>query len=101
MADWSKIGRCFGAVAGGALLGHYGVKILSGKDAKTAYTHCTAAVLRMKDEVMKDVENIRENAEDSAADAREINEERRKACEAQMIEDAKELLEKAQAQPAE
>jgi hypothetical protein len=33
MADWVKIGKCIGAVAGGALLGHYGVKVLSGKDA--------------------------------------------------------------------
>ena len=71
MADWSRIGRCLGTVAGGVLLGHYGIKILSGKDAKTAYTHCTAAVLRMKDEVMKDVENIRENAEDIGAELKD------------------------------
>ncbi len=100
MADWSRIGRCLGTVAGGVLLGHYGIKILSGKDAKTAYTHCTAAVLRMKDEVMKDVENIRENAEDIAASAKEINEERRRKEEAQMIEDAKAVLANTETQAA-
>lgn len=98
MADWVKIGKCIGAVAGGALLGHYGVKVLSGKDAKTAYTHCTAAVLRMKDEVMKDVESIRENVEDIAASAQEINDERRRCEEAQMIEDAKAVLANCEAQ---
>jgi len=91
--DWTKIGL----LAGGALLGSYGVKILSSRDAKKVYTHTTAAVLRMKDEVMKDVETIRENAQDIAADAKEINEQRRRACEAQIIEDAKAVL--AQAGP--
>ena len=60
----------------GALLGSYGVKLLSSSDAKKAYTHGTAAVLRMKDEVLKDVTTIRENCSDIAADAREINEKR-------------------------
>ena len=38
---------------GGVLLGTAGIKVLSSKDAKKAYTHCTAAALRAKDEVMK------------------------------------------------
>ena len=42
---------CF---VGGALFGSAGVKLLTSKDAKKAYTHITAAGLRMKDSVMED-----------------------------------------------
>ena len=94
--DWKKLGL----VGTGALLGAYGVRILSSADARKVYTHGTAAVLRMKDEVMKDVETIRENAEDIAADAKEINEKRRQEEEAQMIEDAKSVLAEAEAKAA-
>ena len=73
--NWGKIGL----FAGGALLGSYGVKILGSRDAKKVYTHTTAAVLRMKDKVMEDVTTIRENAEDIAAAAKDINEERQRA----------------------
>ena len=95
--NWGKIGL----LAGGALLGSYGVKILSSKDAKKVYTHTTAAVLRMKDKVMEDVTSIRENAEDIAAAARDINEERQRAYDAQVIEDAKAVLARADEQEAE
>ena len=43
---------CF---VGGALFGSVGVKLLTSKDAKQAYTHITAAGLRMKDAVMETV----------------------------------------------
>ena len=33
-----------GLFAGGVLFGTAGIAILSSKDAKNAYTHCTAAV---------------------------------------------------------
>ena len=46
----------------------------------------------MKDTVMKDVTTIRENVEDIAAAAKDINEERQKEYEEQMIEDAKAIL---------
>ncbi len=85
---WEKI--CL--FAGGALLGSYGVKLLTSQDAKKLYTNCTAAVLRMKDEVIRDVATIVENAEDIREDARDINEERRKAYTRKQIEDAKALL---------
>lgn len=97
MTDWGKLGGRLGILAGGVLLGSYGTKILASKDAKKVYTHCTAAVLRMKDEVMKDVETIRENAGDIAADAEAINEKRRQDEEAQMIADAKAVLAEAEA----
>ena len=89
--DWKKIGL----FAGGILMGSYGVRILSSSDAKKAYTHTTAAVLRMKDTVMKDVTTIRENAEDIAAAAKDINEERQREQDEQMIEDAKAVLAQA------
>ncbi len=92
MFHWNRLG----ILAGGFLLGSYGVKIIGSKDAKKLYTHTTAAVLRMKDEVMKDVEVIRENCGDIAAAAREINEEREAAEEAALIEDARAILEAAE-----
>ena len=65
-----------GLFAGGVLFGTAGVKILASKDAKKAYTQCTAAVLRAKDCVVKTATTIQENAEDILAEAKQINEER-------------------------
>ena len=95
--DWKKIGL----FAGGVLMGSYGIRILSGRDARKAYTHTAAAVLRMKDTVMKDVTTIRENAEDIAAAAKDMNEERQREYDAQMIEDAKAVLAQASDTAAE
>lgn len=58
---------------GGVLFGTAGIKVLSSKDAKKAYTHCTAAALRAKDSVMKTVTTVQENAEDIYAEAKQIN----------------------------
>jgi hypothetical protein len=65
-----------GLFAGGVLFGTAGIKILSSKDAKKAYTHATAAVLRGKDCVMKTYTTAKENCNDILADAKAINEER-------------------------
>ena len=65
-----------GIFAGGVLFGTAGVKLLSSKDAKKVYTHCTAAVLRAKECVMDTVTTVQENAEDILAEAKQINEER-------------------------
>ena len=62
--------------AGGVLFGSAGFKLLSSKDAKKAYTHATAAALRMKESVMGTVTSVQENAADILASAKEINEER-------------------------
>ena len=70
---------------GGTLFGSAGLKLLTSKDAKKAYTHTTAAVLRCKDQVMKDVELVQENCADILADAKAINEERAAAQEAEAI----------------
>lgn len=64
---------CF---AGGVLFGTAGIKLLSSKDARKVYTHCTAAALRAKDCVTKTVTEIQENAEDIYAEAKQINLER-------------------------
>ena len=82
------------------LLGTYGVKPLASRDMKKLYTQGTAAVLRMKDEVLKDVTLLRENCEDIAADAKEINEQRQAEYDAQQIEDAKALLASAETETA-
>lgn len=64
---------CF---VGGALFGSAGVKLLTSKDAKKAYTHITAAGLRVKDCVMETVTSVQENAADILASAKDINEVR-------------------------
>ncbi len=87
--NWKK----FGAFAGGVLFGTAGLKILSSKDAKKVYTHTTAAVLRAKECVMTTATNIKENAEDILADAKEINENRAVAEEAEVIADVAEPVE--------
>ena len=87
--NWKK----FGTFAGGVLFGTAGLKILSSTDAKKVYTHTTAAVLRAKECVMTTATNIRENAEDILADAKQINENRAVAEETQVIDDAVEPAE--------
>lgn len=79
---WEKV-ACF---AGGVLFGTAGLKILGSKDAKKAYTHTTAAILRAEDTVMTTVSKIKENAGDVLADAKDINEQRA-AKEDEIVED--------------
>ena len=70
--SWSKLG----IFAGGVLAGTAGVKILSSKDAKKVYTHCTAAVLRAKDVVVDQATILQENCQDIYEDAKRINNDR-------------------------
>lgn len=83
----------FGA---GFLVGTAGIKLLSSKDAKKAYTHCTAAVLRAKDQIQAGAATLKENCDDILADAKEINEQRA-AMEDEIIEDASDLVDEAAA----
>ena len=76
--------------AAGVLFGTAGIKMLSSKDAKKAYTHTTAAVLRAKDSVMKTVTTARENVEDIYSDAKAINEQRAEDEAAAVVEDTSE-----------
>jgi len=82
--------------AGGTLFGSAGIKLLSSKDAKNAYAHTAAAVLRMKDCVMTTVNTVQENAADVLATAKDINEQR-----AQQAEQAQQADESAQTEPAD
>ena len=70
---------------GGTLFGSAGIKLLTSKDAKKAYTQTTAAVLRCRDQVMRDVELVQENCADILADAKAINEERAAAADAEAV----------------
>lgn len=67
-----------GIFALGTLFGLEGIKILSSRDAKRIYAHCTAGVLRAKDNVMYQVTTLQENCTDIYEEAKSINEEREK-----------------------
>ena len=84
--NWTKLG----IFASGVLFGTAGVKVLTSKDAKKAYTQTTAAVLRAKECVMTTATNMREGAEDILADAKAINEQRAEETAAEVIEGASE-----------
>ncbi len=90
---WGK----FGLVACGFLAGTAGVRIFSSKDAKKVYTHCTAAVMRGVDDVVKTATTLKENCEDISADAKDINDERYAKEREQEIADAKAILAEAEA----
>ncbi len=73
-----------GLFALGTLFGFEGIKLLSSKDAKKVYAHCTAGVLRMKDCVLDQVTTLQENCSDIYEEAKAINEER--ACKEEEAE---------------
>ncbi len=60
----------------GTLFGLEGVKLLSSKDAKKIYAHCTAGVLRSKDCVLDQVTTLQENCTDIYEEAKLINKQR-------------------------
>ena len=74
----------------GTLFGTAGIKLLTSKDARKLYTHATAAALRCKKELMRNVEEVQAACSDILADAKQINAEREAAEEAAFIEDAAE-----------
>ena len=82
MADIKKIGL----FAGGVLFGSAGIKALSSKDAKKVYTQGTAAVLRVKDCLMKTATHVQENAEDILAEAKQINKDREESEAEEVLE---------------
>ena len=69
---WDKVAL----FAGGLFVGTAGLKVLISKEAVKAYTHTTAAVLRVRECVMGTVTMVKETAEDILADAKQINEAR-------------------------
>ena len=86
-----SVGGKIALFLGGTLFGSAGLKILSGRDARKVYTHTTAAVLRCKNEVMKQAELVQESCSDILAYAKQINAEREeKAVETEFIEEGAE-----------
>lgn len=71
-----------GIFALGTLFGLEGIKLLSSKDAKKVYSHCTAGVLRAKDSILDQVTVLQENCSDIYEAAKAINEDRAKKEEA-------------------
>ena len=88
MCGWDKV-KLLGY---GFLIGTAGVKVLSSRDAKTVYTHVTAAVMRGVDDVVKTATTIKENCDDIGAAAKSINERRYAEDRLREIEDARALL---------
>lgn len=80
-----------GLFAAGIAFGSAGLKLLTSKDAKNVYAHTTAAVLRVKENVMQTVTAIREGAEDIYADAKDINDRRAEAATVIVVEDTSEV----------
>ena len=80
----------YGCMLGCAVMGVIGAKVLTSKDAKKVYTQATAAALRVKEEVMTTVTAVKESAGDILADAKQINENRAVAEEAEIIPDTAE-----------
>ena len=74
--DYDKCCKNLAVFAGGVLFGSAGLKLLSSRDAKKAYTHAAAAALRMKESVMETVTAVQENAADILASAKDINAQR-------------------------
>lgn len=74
--DCDRCVKNLGFFACGVLFGSAGLKLLSSRDAKKAYTHATAAALRMKESVMETVTTVQENAADILASAKDLNAQR-------------------------
>ena len=74
--DCDKCVKNLAVFAGGVLFGSAGLKLLSSRDAKKAYTHAAAAALRMKESVMETVTTVQENAADILASAKDLNAQR-------------------------
>ncbi len=79
-----------GLFALGTLFGLEGIKLLSSKDAKKVYAHCTAGVLRAKDSVLDQVTTLQENCTDIYEEAKAINEERAAKAEEAEVDDEEE-----------
>ena len=74
--DCDKCVKNLTVFAGGVLFGSAGLKLLSSRDAKKAYTYATAAALRMKESVIETVTTVQENAADILASAKDLNAQR-------------------------
>lgn len=71
-----KCVRGLAVFAGGVLFGSAGFKMLASRDAKKAYIHAAAAVLRIKESAMETVTTVQENVADILASAKDLNAQR-------------------------
>lgn len=104
---YDKKGKCMimkcknfakiGLFVGGVVFGSAGFKLLSSRDAKTAYAHTAAAALRVKESVLNTVASVQENAADILAEAKDINAMREDACEVDCSEGEAEAEETTEA----
>ncbi len=78
-----------GLFALGTLFGLEGIKLLSSREAKKVYAHCTAGVLRAKDDVLDQVTVLQENCSDIYEEAKAINAEKEKNRESEEVSEAK------------
>ena len=82
----------------GTLFGLEGIKLLTSRDAKKVYAHCTAAVLRVKDCVIDQVTTLQENCCDIYEEAKVINEDiAKKEAEAEIEDETKAVTETKEA----
>lgn len=79
----------------GTMFGSVGIKLLTSKDAQKVYAHATAAALRCKKEVMKNVDEVQAACADILAEAKQINAQREAEEEADFIEDSAEEVAQA------
>lgn len=91
--DCDKCLKNLAVFAGGILFGSAGLKLLTGRGAKKAYTHAAAAALWVKDSVMENVTAVQENAADILASAKDLNAQR--AEEETVVEDTSSQAEEA------
>ena len=78
----------FAVFAFGTLFGSVGIRLLTGKDAQKVYAHATAAALRCKKEVMRNVDEVQAACADILAEAKQINAQREAEEEADFIVDS-------------
>lgn len=93
MNAWGKTGL----IAGGIVIGHYGIKLLTSAPMKKVYTGVTAAVLRAKDEIVKDAVRLAEGCADIAHDGQAINERWQEAEADKQLAEARAFVENTEA----
>ena len=81
-----------GLFALGTLFGLEGIRLLSSKDAKNVYAHCTAGVIRARDSVVTQVTTLQENCVDIYEQAKAINEERAKKDKESEVSDSDTMI---------
>ena len=83
-----------GIFALGTLFGLEGIKLLSSREAKKVYAHCTAGVLRAKDNVIDQVTVLQENCSDIYEEAKAINAEKEENYDFEEVKESEKEIKK-------